>query len=91
MKFGSALAIYFIIWWTVLFAILPFRVRNSADVGKSVESGHDAGAPVAPQLLWKAGVTTIVAFLVFGIVYAVMATDLLTGMQIPFFDGAPKL
>jgi hypothetical protein len=29
----NAIAVYFIIWWTILFAILPFRVRSQQEVG----------------------------------------------------------
>jgi predicted secreted protein len=69
MKWTSALAIYFIIWWTVLFAVLPFGVRNSHEAGETVRDGNDAGAPVSHGLAWKAKVTTIVACIVFALVY----------------------
>ena len=29
----TAIAIYFIIWWTVLFAVLPFGVRSQEESG----------------------------------------------------------
>ena len=45
MKIGSMIAIYFVIWWTVLFAVLPFGVRNSHEAGEQVKIGNDAGAP----------------------------------------------
>jgi predicted secreted protein len=79
MKFGSALAIYFIIWWTVLFVVLPLRVKNSAETGATVGDGHDAGAPIAPQLLWKAGVTTVVSLVVFAVVALVMNSTFVAG------------
>jgi predicted secreted protein len=69
MKWTSALAIYFIIWWTVLFAVLPLRVRNAGEAGESVVGGNDAGAPVHHGLMWKAKVTTVVAAVVFALVY----------------------
>ncbi len=31
MSFLSAFAVYFIIWWLTLFAVLPFGVRSQAD------------------------------------------------------------
>jgi predicted secreted protein len=65
MKWPSALAIYFIIWWVVLFAVLPFGVKNAHENDAKVGDGHDAGAPVAPLLLRKALVTTLVAAAVF--------------------------
>lgn len=69
MKWTSALAIYFIIWWIVLFAVLPLRVRNASEAGEAVVDGHDAGAPVAHGLVWKAKVTTLVSAIVFALVY----------------------
>lgn len=42
MKWTSAIAIYFIIWWLTLFVVLPFGVKNAAETGETVEDGHDA-------------------------------------------------
>ena len=69
MSTTSAIAIYFIIWWTTLFAVLPWRIRNSHESGTTVEEGHDAGAPVVHGLKWKAVVTTIIATAIFIPVY----------------------
>ena len=47
MSWTTAAAIYFIIWWTVLFAVLPFGVRSQGESG-TVIPGTDPGAPVVP-------------------------------------------
>jgi predicted secreted protein len=57
-------AVYFIIWWTVLFAILPFGVRSQVESGVVVE-GSEPGAPVAPALIRKVLANTLVSTLVF--------------------------
>ena len=31
MTVAGGLAVYFVIWWTVLFAVLPFGIRNEAE------------------------------------------------------------
>ncbi len=54
MTISGAIALYFIIWWTVLFAILPFGVKSQAETGE-VTAGTEPGAPVAPAMLKKAG------------------------------------
>jgi predicted secreted protein len=72
MKFASALAIYFVIWWVVLFAVLPFGVRNADEAGEVVEQGNEAGAPVAHGLGKKFLVTTVIAAVVFAGVYAAL-------------------
>lgn len=91
MKLTSAIAIYFIIWWLVLFAVLPFGVRNSAEAGEVVDGGNDEGAPVAHGLKWKAGVTTVVATVVFAFVFWVLVSGYLETMDLPFFRDLPKI
>jgi predicted secreted protein len=48
---------YVIIWWLVIFAVLPFGVRplDPDDIG------HAAGAPANPRMPLKLLVTTLVA------------------------------
>jgi predicted secreted protein len=65
----SAIAIYFIIWWLTLFAVLPFGVRNAGEAGETVEVGHEPGAPVDPQILKKAFATTAISAVIFAIFY----------------------
>ncbi|MFA6966904.1 DUF1467 family protein [Bosea sp. (in: a-proteobacteria)] len=72
MTIASALAVYFVIWWTVLFAVLPFGVRSQADAGE-VTQGTEPGAPAVPDLLRKAAITSVIAAIVFGIVWYVWA------------------
>jgi predicted secreted protein len=55
-----AAAIYLTIWFTVLFAVLPFGVRSQHESGDFVP-GTDPGAPVAPRLLAKAIWTTLIS------------------------------
>jgi predicted secreted protein len=75
MATSTLIAIYFIIWWVVLFAILPWGVRSQAESG-DVAPGTDPGAPsvhcVWRKLLW----TTVTAAVVFGIAVAVYKADL---------------
>ena len=75
MKIGSAIAIYFIIWWVVLFAVLPWGVKNAHEAGEDIIEGNEPGAPVDPQLVRKALVTTIISAIVFAAVYAAIVQD----------------
>lgn len=61
--------IYFIIWWTVLFAVLPLGVRTQGEDG-SIVRGTPESAPSAPRLLRVVAITTVVAAVVFAGVYA---------------------
>jgi predicted secreted protein len=67
----GGLALYFVIWWTLLFAILPFGVRSQAESGEVVQ-GSEPGAPSAPALQEKAVWTTLVASVVLVVVAAVL-------------------
>ena len=64
MAVATAVAIYFLIWWIVLFAVLPWGVRAQGD---GSAPGTDPGAPQAPRLLVKLAWTTIVAGLVWAV------------------------
>jgi len=62
----TALAIYFIIWWVVLFAVLPWGVRSQEESG-TVSPGTDPGAPSVPKLKQKLVWTTLVSGVVFAL------------------------
>ena len=49
------LAIYFIMWWLVFFAVLPWGIRSQHEHGDIVP-GTDPGAPAVHGLKVKAGV-----------------------------------
>ena len=64
MTIGSLIAIYFVIWWTTLFAVLPFGVRSQAEMG-DVSPGTDRGAPWRTNLPRIVLVKSLVAGAVF--------------------------
>lgn len=61
---GGATALYFVVWWTLLFAVLPVRVISQAEAGE-VTAGSDPGAPANPALRERAIWTTIVSAIAF--------------------------
>lgn len=68
MSWTTAAAIYFIIWWVTLFAVLPWGVRSQHESG-AMMPGTDPGAPVVAQLGAKLVWTTLIASLLFGLFY----------------------
>jgi predicted secreted protein len=73
MSISSGIAIYFVLWWIVLFAVLPFGIRSQAEDGEAVP-GSDPGAPVLPRMLRKLIWTTLISILIFAIgVWAYLA------------------
>lgn len=63
MTWVSLIAVYFVVWWLCLFAVLPFGVRSQQEVGE-VTPGTEPGAPAVPMLVWKLAATTVLAAIV---------------------------
>ena len=62
------LAIYVVVWWITIFAILPIGVRSQDEAGEVVP-GSDPGAPALPRLALKALITTAVSAVILAIIY----------------------
>lgn len=60
---GGAIALYFVVWWTLLFAVLPFRAKDDGSI--PYVPGQDPGAPPLPQMRRKALWTTLISDVVF--------------------------
>lgn len=70
LRVSGGLALYFVIWWTLLFAILPFGVRSQAESGEVV-AGSEPGAPTVHGLQEKAIWTSLVSSVVLVLVAAI--------------------
>jgi predicted secreted protein len=81
MSLAFAIALYVMIWWTTLFAVLPFGVRTQGEAG-DVVPGTPASAPVRPRMIKAFLVNTVVASLVFAFVWAALEYDWI-GLRIP--------
>ena len=76
MGWVTGLAVYAVIWWLVVFMVLPWgnRSLDSEDVAK----GHASSAPRKPRLLLKVAVTTAIATVVWVIFYLVAESGLVS-------------
>ncbi len=90
MTLASAIAIYFIIWWLVLFLVLPFGIRNAHETGETIEEGNEPGAPINPHLVQKAVITTILATAVFAVFYLAFTRGWLNLDSLPFYSTMPN-
>lgn len=68
MQLLSAFAIFFVIWWTVLFAVLPFGVRSQRET-EDVTLGTEPGAPSDSRMVFKIVATTAIASIIFAVFY----------------------
>lgn len=73
----TAIAVYFIIWWVVLFAVLPWGVRSQEE-GGTVAPGTDPGAPMVAGVWRKLVWTTITATVIFALCAVVYRYRLVT-------------
>ena len=68
MSLPTSIAIYFIIWWMVLFAVLPWGVRSQHEDGPGAP-GTDPGAPIASQMGRKLIWTTLISAAIFAVAW----------------------
>jgi predicted secreted protein len=68
------IAAYVVIWWIVIFAVLPFGVRPAQEG----DPGHAAGAPAQPRMMLKAVVTTAVAAAIWLLFYWAVKDNLVS-------------
>ncbi len=86
MGLVSAIAIYIIIWWLVIFAVLPWGVRNKHEAGV-VDDVADDAAPIEPGLGKKVIATTIISAIIFAGFYVVYTRDLVSLDDFPLALG----
>lgn len=65
---STAFAVYFVVWWIVLFAVLPFGIQSQHEAGES-PAGTDPGAPSVPGMAKKLLWTTVISAILFGIAW----------------------
>ena len=79
----TAVAIYITIWWTVLFAVLPWGVTSHAQAGIDKGDGGDPGAPVDPKLKKKFITITWISAILWVVVWAIIHFGLLKLPNLP--------
>ena len=87
MAVSTAVAVYFLIWWLTLFAVLPWGVSAQGD---EAGPGTDPGAPRLPHLMAKLIWTTIVATAIFGVVAVIYVNRLITLDDLAALMGMPR-
>ena len=74
MGFVSGFVVYILLWWWIFLMSLPF----GAKAPDAVETGHATSAPAKPMLWRKAGISSIIAGLLFGIVYWIIQSKFIS-------------
>jgi predicted secreted protein len=76
MSLTLGIAIYVLLWWVVLFAVLPLGVRTQAEDG-AVVPGTPASAPTQPHLVRILLLTTLISSALFALCWAIVRFDLI--------------
>jgi predicted secreted protein len=67
MGWALGIAVYFVVWWTALFAVLPFGVHSQQEV-HDIAPGTEPGAPARPLLGKKLIANTVLSLVVWGVI-----------------------
>jgi predicted secreted protein len=91
VNFLTGFAVFFIIWWLVLFTVLPWGMRSAHEEGAEVEKGHDRAAPVRVNMKQKFLVTTLVTMVVYGFYYWLVNYSGFSIDDIPFLPRIDRI
>jgi predicted secreted protein len=83
MTIVTGIAMYVVIWWIVLFAVLPIGVTPTTEPGGR---GQMTGAPEKPMMGKKVLWTSLLAAVVWGLIFAIVQSDFLPvrdALQLP--------
>ena len=89
MSIVSAIVLFAVIWFMVLFVVLPIRLETQGDVGESVPGTH-AGSPASSfSMKRKAWLTTIWAAVLWAVISAVILWGGIGVRDIDLFNRMP--
>ena len=78
MHWYTGVLVYIILWWLIFFMTLPIGARSYHEAGEATESGNVESAPMRPRLWMKAGITTLVAAVVWAGLYFLITSGAIT-------------
>ena len=78
MDFVSGLVVYILLWWWIFLMSLPFGVKTP----DQIETGHATSAPETPMLGRKVTMASVIASVLFAIVYWIIDTKVISLSQL---------
>lgn len=88
MTITAAFVLFSVTWFMVFFCVLPLRFISQADAG-AVVPGTPRSAPAGDVVVRKAKITTVVAILVWCLLYAIIVSGWITVRDIDFLGRMP--
>ena len=86
MTIGAALVLYAVIWFMVLFVVLPLRLETQGERGEVVK-GTPSSAPEGVNLKRKALWVTLISFVVWVIAAGIIVTGIIPIDTFDFYSG----
>tara|TARA_Y100000992_G_C20965516_1_gene350209 strand:+ start:290 stop:544 length:255 start_codon:yes stop_codon:yes gene_type:complete len=77
MSITGSIIVYVMIWWIIFFSVLPIGIQSNKEVFKENIEGMDPGAPKNPRIGKKFLITTLIASIIFLVIYYLVEFDLL--------------
>ncbi|MBT6414881.1 DUF1467 family protein [Candidatus Puniceispirillum sp.] len=74
MDIVSGVVVYILLWWWVFLMTLPFGVKSP----ETIETGHATSAPERPLIWRKVGAATIIAAILFSIVFMIIDSGIIS-------------
>ena len=82
MSIFNAIFIYVLIWWTMLFTVLPLGVERGGEEAK----GFDAGAPKFANMKKKLILNSIISAVILAIIWILVDLGVIRWSE--WFEGA---
>jgi len=76
MGWTTGIAVYVVIWWIVIFMVLPWGVQPIGE--EDISKGHASSAPKRPRLPQKMAVTTVVAAILWTAFYLIAESGVIS-------------
>jgi predicted secreted protein len=91
MQVTSALVLYAVLWFLILFIVLPLRMVSQGEAG-TVLKGTTASAPSEPRMKRRFLITSLVAFVLWvplcaGIIYGYLTVEMFNLYKLIGPDG----
>lgn len=85
MNITSGIVLFAVIWFMVLFVVLPLRMRTQGDSG-NVVPGTPSSAPENPDLRRKVKVVTLVSVAIWLVASGVIVSGVISVEDFDFFN-----
>jgi len=76
MGWVSGIVVYLLIWWVILFTVLPWGVNRDGE--DAHDTGTPASAPKNPKIKEKFLATTVISAVIWVVIYMLIAAEIIS-------------